>query len=73
MLYQVVMFRYFAGLSIDETANLLELSATTVKRHWSVGRLWVLERIEKGDRGRCEEKDLGGTDESAPGAAERRN
>ena len=48
VLYQIVMLRYFAGLSIDETAHMLELSATTVKRHWAVGRLWLLERIEKG-------------------------
>lgn len=50
VLYQVVMLRYFAGLSIDETAHMLNLSATTVKRHWGVGRLWLLERIEKGER-----------------------
>lgn len=45
-LYRVVMLRYFAGLSIDEAATMLEVSPRTVKRRWSVARLWLLDRID---------------------------
>lgn len=45
-LYQVVMLRYFAGLSLQECASSLGLSAKTVQRRWSVARLWLLDRIE---------------------------
>lgn len=47
-LFQVVMLRYFAGLSIEATANLLDVSPNTVKRRWAVARLWLLERIDAG-------------------------
>ena len=32
---RVVELRYFAGLSIQETADVMEISPATVKRHWS--------------------------------------
>ena len=37
----VVDLRYFAGLSIDETADMLTLSRTTVVRHWTFARAWL--------------------------------
>lgn len=46
-LYQIVMLRYFAGLSVEDTASLTSHSPTTIKRRWTVGRLWLLERIER--------------------------
>ena len=38
---QVVRLRYFAGLSIDETAAVTGVSARTVKRDWTFARAWL--------------------------------
>jgi RNA polymerase sigma factor (sigma-70 family) len=38
---RVVELRYFAGLSIDETARALELSTATVERDWRAARAWL--------------------------------
>lgn len=38
---QIVMLRYFAGLSIEETAKSLETSVATVKRDWQFARTWL--------------------------------
>ena len=37
----VVECRFFAGLSIEETADMLDLSPATVKRDWMVARAWL--------------------------------
>jgi RNA polymerase sigma factor (TIGR02999 family) len=44
----VVRLRYFAGLSIEQTAAALGVSAPTVKRSWSFARGWLREAIESG-------------------------
>ena len=44
----VVRLRYFAGLSIEETAAALGVSAPTVKRAWAFARGWLKEAIESG-------------------------
>jgi len=44
----VVRLRYFAGLSIEQTAAALGVSAPTVKRHWAFARAWLKEAIESG-------------------------
>lgn len=38
---RIVEMRFFGGLSIDETACALNLSPTTVKRHWATARVWL--------------------------------
>ncbi len=38
---RIVMLRYFAGLSIEDTANTLDMSASTVKRDWQFARTWL--------------------------------
>ena len=38
---RVIECRVFAGMSVEETADALELSAATVKRDWSVARAWL--------------------------------
>ncbi|USN98771.1 MAG: sigma-70 family RNA polymerase sigma factor [Phycisphaeraceae bacterium] len=38
---RVVMLRYFAGLSIEETAAVLDISPATVKADWSFARAWL--------------------------------
>jgi RNA polymerase sigma-70 factor, ECF subfamily len=48
---QVVELRYFGGLSIEETAEVLEISVDTVKRDWRMARAWLLAELEgKQDR-----------------------
>ncbi len=47
---QVVMLRYFAGLTIEDTAKALEVSTSTVEREWNYARAWLYREIQKGDR-----------------------
>lgn len=42
---RVVELRYFGGLTIEETAEVLRISPATVKREWSTARLWLYDRI----------------------------
>jgi RNA polymerase sigma factor (TIGR02999 family) len=41
----VVKLRYFAGLTVEQTAAVLGISATTVKLHWAYARAWLLREI----------------------------
>ena len=45
----VVMLRYFAGLSVAQTADAMSLSPATVKRHWQYARAWIRSQMEDGD------------------------
>lgn len=45
--HDVVMLRYFAGLTIDQTAAALNLSPATVKNEWTYARAWLLHQIER--------------------------
>ena len=38
---RIVELRFFGGLSIEETAEVMGISPATVKRHWSTARLWL--------------------------------
>ncbi len=38
---QVVMLRYFAGLTVEETAEAMALSPSTVKNEWAFARVWL--------------------------------
>ena len=42
---EIVMLRYFAGLSLDETARSLGISERTVKRDWRYGKAWLFDHI----------------------------
>jgi len=42
---QIVLLRYFSGLTTDETADILGLSASTLDRKWRYIRAWLLERL----------------------------
>jgi RNA polymerase sigma factor (TIGR02999 family) len=46
-LSQIVELRFFGGFSIEETAELLELSATTIKRHWATARVWLHRELSR--------------------------
>jgi RNA polymerase sigma-70 factor (ECF subfamily) len=42
---QVVELRYFAGLTIQETAAAMGISTDTVKREWRTAKLWLLREL----------------------------
>ena len=43
---RIVELRYFAGLSIDETAEALAISPSTVKRGWLAAKTWIRRRLD---------------------------
>jgi RNA polymerase sigma factor (TIGR02999 family) len=45
---QVVELRFFGGLSIEETAEVLHVSPDTVKRDWRFAKLWLLRELRRG-------------------------
>jgi len=42
---RVIELRFFAGLSVEETAEVLKVSADTVMRDWKLGRAWLLAEL----------------------------
>ncbi len=44
---KVVELRFFGGLSVEETSEVLGLSPTTVKREWATARLWLFRAINE--------------------------
>ena len=42
----IVEMRFFGGLSVEETASALGISAATVKREWKSARLWLVRELE---------------------------
>jgi len=44
---QIVELRFFGGLSVEETALVLGVSPTTVKREWTAARLWLRKQITR--------------------------
>jgi len=44
---RIVEMKFFGGLSIEETADTLNISPTTVKRHWATARLWLHHQMSK--------------------------
>ena len=42
---QVIELRFFAGLSVDETAEVLKISANSVLRDWKLARAWLLNEL----------------------------
>jgi RNA polymerase sigma factor (TIGR02999 family) len=45
--YQVVMLRYFAGLSIEDAAAALDISPATVKNDWTFARAWLRREVHQ--------------------------
>ncbi len=44
--HRVIELRFFGGLSVDETAEVLGVSSRTVKREWSFGRAWLKGELD---------------------------
>jgi len=44
---RVVELRFFGGLSVDETAEVLNVSRETIKRDWTFAKMWLLRHLRK--------------------------
>ena len=44
-LCRIVELKFFAGLTIDETAQALDLSTATVEREWTIAKAWLHQRL----------------------------
>jgi len=44
---QIVELRFFGGLSIEETSQVLRVSPATVKRDWTTARLWLNQQMSR--------------------------
>jgi RNA polymerase sigma-70 factor (ECF subfamily) len=47
---QVIEMRFFGGLSVDETADVLKVSPATVMRDWSTAKAWLYRELAAGSR-----------------------
>ena len=43
---RIIEFRFFAGLSIEDTASVLKISPRTVKREWAMARAWLYREMK---------------------------
>jgi RNA polymerase sigma factor (TIGR02999 family) len=48
---RIVELRFFAGLTVEETAIVLDISPATVKRDWSMARAWLSRQMKRGEVG----------------------
>jgi len=46
---QVVELRFFGGLNVEETAEVLHVSAITVMRDWQLAKVWLARELKKRD------------------------
>ncbi len=44
---RIIELRFFGGLSVEETASVLAISPTTVKREWATGRAWLFRAMNE--------------------------
>jgi RNA polymerase sigma factor (sigma-70 family) len=44
---RIVEMRFFGGLSIEDTAEIIGISRTTVKREWATARAWLRREVGK--------------------------
>jgi RNA polymerase sigma factor (TIGR02999 family) len=48
---RVVEMKFFAGLSVEETAEVLKMSSRSVMRDWNLARAWLMREMARGARG----------------------
>jgi RNA polymerase sigma factor (TIGR02999 family) len=46
---QIIEMRFFGGLSAEETAEVLKVSPATVRRDWSIAKLWLYRELGGGN------------------------
>ena len=51
----IAELRFFGGLSLEETGDILQLSAKTIERDWQAARAWLFRALSDGSTGRGDE------------------
>lgn len=46
---KIIEYRFFGGLTIEETAHVLDISPATVKREWTLAKAWLHREISRSD------------------------
>lgn len=49
---RIVELRFFGGLTLEETAEVLGISPATVKRDWKMAKAWIAREIQRGSHGK---------------------
>jgi RNA polymerase sigma factor (sigma-70 family) len=49
---RIVELRFFGGLTVEETADALDISAATVKREWALAKGWLHRELTEGPTSR---------------------
>jgi RNA polymerase sigma factor (TIGR02999 family) len=49
---RIVEMRFFGGLTVEETAEALDISAATVKRDWTMAKAWLTREMQRGGGGK---------------------
>lgn len=44
---KIVDLRYFGGFTVEEIAEMLEISSPTVKRHWAIAKAWLYNQLNR--------------------------
>lgn len=44
---KIIELRYFGGMTIEETAEVMQISPATVKREWTMARAWLYEKVSR--------------------------
>ena len=50
---QIVELRFFSGLTVEETAKVLDVSERTIKRDWKVAKAWLRRELSRGGQKSC--------------------
>jgi RNA polymerase sigma-70 factor (ECF subfamily) len=45
---QIIEMRFFGGLSVEDTAEVLNVSPATVRRDWSIAKFWLYRELGGG-------------------------
>jgi RNA polymerase sigma factor (TIGR02999 family) len=56
---QIVEMRFFGGLSVEETAEVLKVSTVTVKRDWRAAKAWLYRELTGGTTDECRTMETG--------------
>ena len=67
---RVVECRFFAGMTIPETATALDLSASSVSRSWAMARAWLYNELRAAADGGAAEESPAGVDEDRDASVE---